>query len=76
LVAFLNTPRSVHGAVEIPKMVARRYFFICNWWKDPPVLRDLAVAPDGALRPADAAAPAGQAAASSGSRSRAGVGLM
>lgn len=32
LVAFLNTPSSVHGSIEIPGMVARRYFFVGTLW--------------------------------------------
>jgi hypothetical protein len=43
LVAFLNTPMSVHGTREIPGMVARRYFFVCNWWATMPDVRHIIV---------------------------------
>jgi hypothetical protein len=52
LVAFLNTPFSVHGTIEIPDMVARRYFFVCNWWKEKAKHKDIAVLPGGGVRSA------------------------
>jgi hypothetical protein len=52
LVAFLNTPYSVHGTVDIPRMVARRYFFICNWWKNPPAVTDIEVLPGNVIQSA------------------------
>jgi hypothetical protein len=58
LVAFLNTPYSVHGTVDIPNMVARRYFFICNWWNTAPAVTDVEVMPGNIIRSvADKLAP-------------------
>lgn len=49
LVVFLNTPHTAHGSLELSDMVARRYFFVSDWWQGKPNPVDLLVTPEGNL---------------------------